>query len=232
MNVYHFDEVTDPKEYLLSQRDKLIGCLIRGDSPDKYLLCIATADAGPYYEDMDSRGHSALLIYNPGWGEIWTSVSASDIERSLDYLRPRMTKYELNELFGHDGPSSELEGHISKLLAALPPNAYECRTDRKSRTCTVSDARKIIGNIVARYSSEKPLRVLATDGERWINGQKSERWLAELSRQGDLDGATQYVLMTGDGHTNPVTRIAPIRNRRSGEYAVGIWFDSMIELRE
>lgn len=108
MQMYRIGEVTDPHDYLLSRGDKLVGCLIRGTYDEDNLLCIATNDVAPYFDDDDSRGYSELLVYNPGYGEIYTSIddNAERIESSLAYLRNEvgLNTFELNELFGHDGP--------------------------------------------------------------------------------------------------------------------------------
>lgn len=116
--------------------------------------------------------------------------------------------------------------HISNLVAALPPDADDCRTDSDASECTISEARRIITNIVARYGGGQPMKVRISDGDIVYGRTETTALLVEL---GDLDPAQQWLLETGDGHINPVVRIAPIQNRQSGKYVVGIVFDSMID---
>jgi hypothetical protein len=231
MKRFHVGEVTDPHELLRSSCDKLIGCLIRGEYEEDYLLCIATDNAAPYYGDDGFRGESELLIYNPGLGEIYTSFgeSGENTESSLTYLRGHcgLNKWELSELFGHDGPSSDLVGHISKLVAALPPDDDDCRTERDCDGCSVSDGRKIVQNIIARYGDGKPMQVRFIDDDVANAGRTvTDKVLADL---GSIDPAGQWCVNTDDGHINPVVCVAPIRCRRTGKYVVGVWYDSMIE---
>jgi len=230
MKMFHFGEVEDPHAFRLSPNDKVIGYLIRGTYEEDYLLCIATDNAAPYYGDDGCRGESVLLIYNPGRGEIETGFSRNDkdFQRSLAYLRGNvgLNKFELNELFGHNGPSSGLVEHIAKLVADLPPAAENCRTESDANECTVSTARTIIRNIIARHGDGKTMQVRFSDGDFVTGRNATEQVLAELDK---LDPAQQWLLDTGDGHINPVIRVAPIRRRRTGKYVVGVWFDSMIE---
>jgi hypothetical protein len=230
MKVFQLGEVTDPKDLLLSRRDKLIGCLIRGTFYDNYLLCIATNNVTPYDGDLDFRGQSGLLIYNPGSTEIYTSIGKSDkdLQGSLAYLRDTvgLNKFELNELFGHDGPSSNLVEHISKLVATLPPAADECRTERDAGKVTISTARTVIKNIIARHGDGMSMSIRFFDGHNWAGRMKTAKALHHFE---NTDPAESWVLDTGDGHVNPVIRIAPLRNRRTGQYVIGVWFDSMIE---
>ena len=230
MKMFQIGEVTNPQDLLLSRRDKLIGYLIRGTYEDNYLLCIATDNLAPYTGDGDFRGESGLLIYNPGSTEIYTSflAGAEKCQQSLAYLRDDvgLNKFELNELFGHDGPSSNLVNYISTLVAALPPDADECRTERDAGEVTVSNARTVINNIVARHGAGKPMPIRFSGGPCGGGRMMSDEALVHFDK---IDPAEPWVLNTGDGHVNPVIRIAPLRNRRTGKYVVGVWFDSMIE---
>ena len=231
MKLFRLNEVSDPHEMLRATNDKLIGFLIRGEFEEDYLLCIATDDSAPYYGDDDFRGQSDLLIYNPGLEEIDTSFNENSdaAEKSLEYLRTKvgLNKFELNELFGHDGPSSGLVEHISKLVATLPPDADECLTDSDANECTVSDGRTIIRNIIARHGNGKPMELCVFDDDNILTCRAAaEETLEHLE---SIDPAEQWLIDTGDGHINPVVRIAPHRNLRTGEYVVGVWFDSMLE---
>ncbi len=230
MNVFKFGEVTDPKDLLHHRDDKLIGSLIRGEVYDDYLLCIATTNAAAYYGDDGFQGMSEILVYNPGSMEIYTTFDKdiAKTEGSLAYLHQSvgLNSFELNELCGHDGPSADLVPHILALVSALPPNADECRTDRDAHSCTVSEARTILVNTVGRYGNGKPMRVRISDGAMLAWQTTTDELLVMLD---GLDPANQWLIHTGDSHINPVIRIAPIRSRSTGKFAIGLLFDSMLE---
>jgi len=184
VRVHNYGEVTDPATFLRNRSDKLIGYLIRGQWDDDYLLCIATKNKAAYYGDESLRGQSEVLVWNPGSEQAYVSFdrNKAQIKIALVKLQIRLglNRYEQKELFGHDGPSADLETHISRLVTDLPPELRACRINGAVK---VEDAKGVIRNITARFRRRQQMKVRVMDEGENSHGTQRPRayWRAWLT---------------------------------------------------
>jgi hypothetical protein len=95
---------------------------------------------------------------------------------------------------------------------------------------TLRQAKARFRQLTARYGDDLPVLFRNMWGlSRWPYGVGL--WTSELHEfTRRSSGGALYLIHTGDGHINPVTRVVLLRHRTTSQYAVCIEYDDLIEM--